>query len=69
MSEQRIQGVALLLVGLALLIVSIGVAWALSRTSRARRVDSAWLVTTVSVVLLIAAVVMCYFGVSSIIEG
>jgi Co/Zn/Cd efflux system component len=67
-SEQQIQGIALLLVGLALLISSLGAAWALSRRSRTHRLESAWLVTMLSVVLLIAAVVAC-FGMNSIING
>jgi hypothetical protein len=40
MSGQQAQGATLLLIGLAILLVSIGIAWALSRTSRSSRVES-----------------------------
>lgn len=69
MNQQQIQGTALLLVGLALLIISVGVAWALSRSSRTRRVDATWLVMTLSVLLFFAGVAACYFGVSLIVEN
>jgi uncharacterized membrane protein len=69
MSEQQTQGVALFLVGVALLIVSVGIAWALSQSTRARRVESAWLITVVSVLLFVVGVALCYGGVSAIVEG
>jgi len=69
MSDQQLQGLALLLVGVAVLIVSVGIAWALARRSRARRVEGTWLITLLSVVLLLAGAALCYFGVSAIVEG
>ena len=69
MSDQQIHGAALLLVGGASLIVSFSIAWALARASRARRVESAWVVTVVSFVFFAVGVVLCWFGVSVIMEG
>jgi len=69
MSGQQTQGVALFLVGVALLIVSVGVAWALSRSSRTRRVEGTWLITLVSFVLFVVGVALCWFGVSALVEG
>jgi hypothetical protein len=69
MRDQQTQGMALLLVGVAVLIVSVGIAWALSRSSRTRRVEGAWLITVVSVVLFLLGVALCWFGVSAIVES
>jgi hypothetical protein len=69
MSERQLHGAALFLVGLALLIVSVGIAWTLSRISRTRRVDGAWLITMLSFALFVAGVALCYFGVSAIVES
>ena len=69
MSDSQAQRAAMFLVGLALLIVSLGTAWVLSQSSRIRRVESGWLVALGSVVFFVAGVVACYFGVSAIIEG
>jgi amino acid transporter len=68
MSDQQTTGLILLLVGLAALIVSAGIAWALSRRSRVRRVESTWFITAISVVLLVAGVVLCWFGVTTLLE-
>jgi hypothetical protein len=69
MSGQQAQGAMLLLSGLVALIVSISIGWALSRTSRARRVESAWLSTAVSFILFALGIALCWFGVSALIEG
>jgi hypothetical protein len=69
MSDQQLQGVVILLLGVAALIISAGMAWTLSRLSRTRRVESAAFITAVSFLLLIVGVVLCYFGVSNLIEG
>jgi hypothetical protein len=69
MSDQQLNGVALLLVGVATFIVSVGIAWALSRCSRAQRVESSWLITLVSFGLLLAGAALCYIGVSKIVVG
>jgi hypothetical protein len=69
MSDQQIQGLALLLVGVAVLIVSVGIAWTLSRLSRTKRVESTWLITVVSCALFLVGIALCWFGVSAIVEG
>jgi hypothetical protein len=67
MSDQQVTGVVLLLVGLAVLIVSVGVAWTLARLSRAGRVESTWLITAVSFALFLVGVAICWFGVSALV--
>ena len=69
MSGQQLNGLAFLLVGVAMLIVSAGIAWALSRRSRTQRVESSWLITLLSFGLLLAGAALCYIGVSRIVEG
>jgi hypothetical protein len=69
MSDHQTYGVALFLVGVAVLIVSVGIAWTLSRQSRMRRVESTWVITTVSFVLFVVGVALCWFGVSALVEG
>jgi uncharacterized membrane protein len=69
MSTLQVNGLALSLVGVAALILSVGIAWSLSRVSRRRRVESAGVISVVSVLLSLAGVVACYFGVSAIVEG
>jgi hypothetical protein len=69
MSDQQMTGVVVLSLGVAALIVSIGVAWTLSRLSRAGRVESTWFITAVSFALFVAGIVLCWFGVSGIVEG
>jgi len=69
MSGQQTSGLVNLLVGLAALLVSAGAAWTLALRSRVRRVDSAWLVTTISCTLFVVGVVLCWFGVSALLGG
>jgi len=69
MSDQQVTGLVVFLVGVAALIVSIGVAWMLSRLSRAGRVESSWLITAVSVVLFLVGVALCWYGISALVEG
>ena len=69
MSAQQTTGLVTLLVGIAALIVSVGVAWILSRLARDGRVDGVWLITAVSLVLFLAGTALCWFGVSAMIEG
>jgi hypothetical protein len=69
MSDQQMTGVVLLLVGLAVLLVSVGVAWTLARLSRAGRVESTWLITAVSFALFLVGVAICWFGVSALVGG
>ena len=61
-------GVVVLSLGVAALMVSAGVAWALSRITRTRRVEGTSFITVVTVVLLIVGVVLCWFGVSTLLE-
>jgi hypothetical protein len=69
MSGQQVYGVALLVVGLALVMVSIGVGWAQARRSRAGRVGGAGVLTAVSFALFLAGVLICWLGVSALLEG
>jgi hypothetical protein len=69
MSERQTQGATLFLLGVALLILSVGVAWTLSRVSRRRRVEVAWVITVLSFVLFVAGVVLWWFGVSAMVES
>ena len=69
MNDQQMTGMVLLLLGMAALIISAGVAWMLARLSRTRRVEGAAFITVMSFLLFAVGVVLCYFGVTSIIEG
>jgi hypothetical protein len=69
MNDRQMTGVVVLLLGVALQIISAGVAWTLSRLSRTRRVEGAAFMTVVSFVLFVVRIILCYFGVTSIIEG
>ena len=69
MSAQQISGVVILLIGVAALIVSVGVAWTLSRISRTRPVDGIGFITVVTVLLFLVGMALSYFGVSALVEG
>jgi Kef-type K+ transport system membrane component KefB len=69
MSMQQVNGLALSLVGVAALILSVGIAWSLSRVTRTRQVEGAGVIMVVSVALFLAGVVACFFGVSALVEG
>ncbi len=69
MNNQQMTGMVLLPLGVAALIISVGVAWMLARLSRMRRVEGAAFITVMSFLLFAVGVVLCYFGVTSIIEG
>jgi steroid 5-alpha reductase family enzyme len=69
MSVEQTTGLVLLLVGLAALSVSVGVAWILSRLTRDGRVDGIWFISAVSLLLFLVGIALCWFGVSNIIEG
>jgi hypothetical protein len=69
MSAQQTTGLVTLLVGIAALLVSVGVAWILSRLARDGRVDGVWLITAASLVLFLVGTALCWFGVSAMIEG
>jgi Kef-type K+ transport system membrane component KefB len=67
MSDQQMTGVVVLSLGVAALIISAGVAWILSRISRTRRVDGVGFITVVCFLLFLVGVVLCYFGVSTLV--
>jgi glucose/arabinose dehydrogenase len=73
MGDQQAGGVALLLSGVGVLLVSLGVAWLFARRSRVRRSERAWLITLVSLLFLVAGVVggvvLCYLGVSALMKS
>jgi Kef-type K+ transport system membrane component KefB len=69
MNSQQMSGLALSLVGVAALILSVGIAWSLSRVSRTRRVESAGVISVVSLLVFLSGVVACYFGVTVMLEG
>ena len=69
MSERQTTGVVVFLLGASALIISTGVAWTLSHISRTRRVDGAGFITGVAFLLFLVGIVLCYFGVSNLVEG
>jgi Kef-type K+ transport system membrane component KefB len=69
MSDQQLQGAVILLLGVATLLISAGMAWTLSRLSRTRRVEGTAFITVVSFLLFVVGIVLCYFGVTNIVEG
>ena len=69
MNQQLVTGLVVLLLGVAALIVSIGVAWILSRLALDGRVDGIWFVSVVSLSLFLVGIALCWFGVSAIVEG
>ena len=56
-----------LLLGVAALIISAGLAWTHSRISRIRRIDGVGFITVVCFLLFLVGVVLCYFGVSALV--
>jgi hypothetical protein len=69
MSAQQTTGLVTLLVGIAALMASVGVAWILSRLTRDGRVNGMWFITAASLVLFLAGTALCWFGVSAMVEG
>jgi hypothetical protein len=69
MSDQQLQGLVLFLLGIAALIISVGVAWVLARITRRTRVESMWLVSGLSFLLFVVGVALCWFGVSALLGG
>jgi protein-S-isoprenylcysteine O-methyltransferase Ste14 len=69
MSSQQISGVVVFLLGVAALMVSVGVAWTVTRITRTRPVEGAWLLTLAGVLLLLVGLALCYFGVSTLVGG
>jgi hypothetical protein len=69
MSAQQMTGSVFLLIGLAALIVSVGVAWTLARLSGTRGVAGTSFLTAVSFGLFVVGIVLCWLGVSTLVEG
>jgi hypothetical protein len=67
MSNQQINGVVDLSLGVAALIESIVVAWMLLRFSRAGRVKGVWFITTAGLMLFVLGIVLCLLGVSALL--
>jgi hypothetical protein len=68
MTEQT-TGIVVLSLGASALIISVGVALTLSRITRTRRVEGISFITLVSFLLFLVGIVLCYFGITAIIEG
>ena len=69
MNQQLVTGLVVFLLGVAALIVSIGVVWILSRLALDGRVDGTWFIAVVSLLLFLVGIALCWFGVSAIVEG
>jgi hypothetical protein len=69
MSAQQISGAIILVIGVAALIFSVGVAWTLSRVSRTRQVEGIGFIAIVTVLLFLVGMALSYFGVSALVEG
>ena len=69
LSSQQMTGVVVLSLGMAALVISAGVAWTLSRITRTRQVEGISFVTIVSLLLFLVGIVLCWFGVSALVEG
>jgi hypothetical protein len=69
MNDQQTTGVVVLLLGVAALIISAGVAWTVARISRTRQVEGMSFITLVAFLLFLVGIVLCYFGVTNIVEG
>ena len=67
MNDQQMTDVVVVLLGVAALMISAGVVWTPARLSRTRRVEGAAFMTVVSFFLFVVGIVLCYFGVTSII--
>ena len=68
-SDQQIQGLVVFLLGIAALVLSTGVARALGRASKVRRVHSSWYITALSFLMFVVGVAHCWFGVSALLGG
>jgi hypothetical protein len=69
MSSQQMTGVMVLLLGVAALIISAGVALTVSRITRTRQVEGISFITVVSFLLFIVGIVLCWFGISTLVDG
>ena len=69
MSNQQMTGMVVVSLGVAALIISAGVAWTVSRITRTRQVEGINFITVVSFFLFVVGIVLCWFGVSTLVEG
>jgi hypothetical protein len=69
MNTQQITGVVVFLLGVAALIVSAGVAWTVAHITRRRQIDGISFITLVAFLLFLGGIVLCYFGVTNLVEG
>jgi hypothetical protein len=69
MSERQTTGAIILLLGAAALVISTGMAWTLSRLSRRRQVVGSSFITLVAFLLFLVGIVLCYFGITNLVEG
>jgi hypothetical protein len=69
MSSQQMTGVVVLLLGVAALIISAGVAWTVSRISRTRQIEGISFITVICFLLFLVGIVLCYFGITNLVEG
>jgi uncharacterized membrane protein YidH (DUF202 family) len=71
MNTQQIQNILILLVGVVMLLASIGTAWVLSRYSRIGAGEREWYAITmmVSIALFLGGVIVCYYGATSFLGG
>ena len=68
-TSQQITGIILLVIGIAALTVSVGSAWILSRLAQDGRDKGNWLIAVASLLLFLVGIALCWFGVSTVIEG
>ena len=69
MSNQQMTGMVVVSLGVAALIISAGVAWTVSRITCTRQVQGINFITVVSFFLFVVGIVLCWFGVSTLVEG
>ena len=60
-------GVVAFLLGVAALMISAGVAWTLSRITRTRQVEGISFITVVSFLLFVVGIMLCWFGISTLL--
>ena len=68
MSDHQMFGLELLAAGFVVLIVSVATAWMQARQSRAGRVEGAGRFTAMSFLLFLIGAVLCWFGISTVLE-
>jgi hypothetical protein len=69
MSTQQITSAIVLLLGVAALIVSVGVAWTVARITRRRQIEGMSFITFVAFLLFLVGIVLCYFAITNLVEA